>query len=59
MGVGMTSLKSIIFQNKSAKDTVNLHMLNEVEETHLKFMKNISLDLLDYCKQRRFHKAIF
>lgn len=59
MGLGMTSLKSMIFQNKSAKDTLNFHMINEVEETHLKFMKNISLDFLDYCKRRRFHKTIF
>ncbi len=59
MGVGKTSIKSIIFQNKSAKDTLNLAFTNEVEESHLKFMKNISLDLLDCCSKEDFIKQYF
>ena len=58
-GVGKTSIKSIIFQNKSAKDTLNLAYTNEVEESHLRFMKNISLDLLDFCSKEDFIKQIF
>lgn len=59
MGVGKTSIKSIIFQNKSAKDTLNLSFTNEVEESHLRFMKNISLDLLDCCSKEDFIKQYF
>ena len=59
MGVGKTSIKSIIFQNKSAKDTLNLAFTNEVEESHLKFMKNISLDLLDCCSKEDFIKQYY
>jgi Ras-related GTP-binding protein A/B len=59
MGVGKTSIKSLIFQNKSAKDTLNLAFTNEVEESHLRFMKNISLDLLDCCSKEDFIKQYF
>jgi len=59
MGIGKTSIKSIIFQNKSAKDTLNLAFTNEVEESHLRFMKNISLDLLDCCSKEDFIKQYF
>ena len=59
IGVGKTSIKSIIFQNKSAKDTLNLAYTNEVEETHLRFMKNISLNLLDCCSKEEFIKQYF
>ena len=59
MGVGKTSIKSIIFQKKSAKDTLNLAFTNEVEESHLRFMKNISLDLLDCCSKEDFIKQYF
>ena len=59
MGVGKTSIKSIIFQNKSAKDSLNLAFTNEVEESHLRFMKNISLDLLDCCSKEDFIKQYF
>jgi Ras-related GTP-binding protein A/B len=59
MGVGKTSIKSLILQNKSAKDTLNLAFTNEVEESHLRFMKNISLDLLDCCSKEDFIKQYF
>jgi Ras-related GTP-binding protein A/B len=59
IGVGKTSIKSIIFQNKSAKDSLNLAFTNEVEESHLRFMKNISLDLLDCCSKEDFIKQYF
>lgn len=58
-GVGKTSIKSIIFQNKSPKDTLELAYTNEVEESHLKFMKNISLDLLDCCSKEDYIKQYF
>ena len=59
MSVGKTSIKPLIFQNKSAKDTLNLAFTNEVEESHLRFMKNISLDLLDCFSKEDFIKQYF
>ena len=50
-GVGKTSIKSLIFQNRLAKDTIDLAFTNEVEVTHLRFMKNIYLKLIDCCSR--------
>ena len=53
-GVGKTSMKSIIFQNQSGKDTLELASTNEIEETHIRFMNNINLAILD-CSSREHH----
>ena len=50
-GVGKTSIKSLIFQNRLAKDTIDLAFTNELEVTHLRFMKNIYLKLIDCCSR--------
>ena len=50
-GVGKTSIKSLIFHNKSPKDTLDLAFTNEVEVTHLRFMKNIYIKILDCCSR--------
>lgn len=48
-GVGKTSLKSIIFENKTAVDTFRLGSSNEIQETHLNFLSNIPIAILDCC----------
>lgn len=58
-GVGKTSMKSIIFQNQAAKDTLELAYTNEIEETHIKFMKNIYLSILDCCSREHYIKKYF
>ena len=58
-GVGKTAMKSIIFHNKSAKDTLELAYTNEIEESHLRFMKNISLNILDCCSKEDYIKQYF
>lgn len=58
-GVGKTAMKSIIFQNNSAKDTLELAFTNEIEESHLRFMKNISLNILDCCSKEDYIKLYF
>ena len=58
-GVGKTAMKSIIFNNKLAKDTLELAYTNEIEESHLRFMKNISLNLLDCCSKEDYIKQYF
>ena len=49
-------MKSIIFQKKSIKDTFDLAYKNEIEESHLRFMGNICLNLLDYCSNKYYIK---
>jgi Ras-related GTP-binding protein A/B len=58
-GVGKTSIKSIIFENKLPKDTLELACTNEIEESHLKFMKIFSLNLLDFCSKEEYIKEYF
>ena len=58
-GVGKTSMKSIIFQNQSAKDTLELAYTNEIEETHFKFMKNLYLSILDCSSREHYIKKYF
>ena len=57
--VGKTSMKSLIFHNLSAKDTLNLALTNEIEETHLKFMKDIYINIIDCCSQKDFIDQYF
>ena len=58
-GVGKTSIKSLIFENKLAKDTLELACTNEIEESHFKFMNNLSLHLLDCSSQEEYIKKYF
>lgn len=46
-GVGKTAIKSIIFQNKTAVDTLKLCSTNEIEETHLYFINNFHINVFD------------
>ena len=57
--VGKTSMKSLIFHNHSAKDTLNLALTNEIEETHLRFMKDIYISILDCCSQKDYIDQYF
>lgn len=58
-GVGKTSIKSIIFENKTIKDTINLCSTNEIEETHLNFLNNIPITILDCCSKNDYSKQYF
>lgn len=46
-GVGKTAIKSIIFQNKTAADTLKLCSTNEIEETHLYSINNLHINVFD------------
>lgn len=58
-GVGKTSIKSIIFQNKTGKDTLKLCPTNEIEETHFNFLNNIPLNILDCSGKDEYFKQYF
>ena len=47
-GVGKTSIKSIIFDSKRPEQSFNLSSTEEIEETHISFINNILLDILDF-----------
>ena len=57
--VGKTSMKSIIFQNQSGKDTLDLVYTNEIEETRIRFMKNINLSIVDTYSKDNYIKEYF
>ena len=46
-GVGKTSIKSIIFDNMEPQDTFNLAPTEEIEKTHVNFINNLFVDVLD------------
>lgn len=58
-GVGKTSIKSIIFQYQSPKDTLELANTNEIEESHIRFMSNLSIHLLDCPSKEENIKQYF
>ena len=58
-GVGKTSIKSIIFQNKTPKETFKLCPTNEIEETHLNFLNNIPINILDCSSREDYSKQYF
>ena len=58
-GVGKTSIKSLIFENKLAKDILHLACTNEIEESHFKFMNIFSLHLLDCSSKEDYIKQYF
>ena len=57
--VGKTSMKSIILQNQSGKDTLDLAYTNEIEETRIRFMKNINLSIVDTYSKDNYIKEYF
>ena len=58
-GVGKTSIKSIIFQNNTGKDTLKLCPTNEIEETHFNLLNNIPLNILDCSGKDEYIKQFF
>ena len=46
-GGGKTSMRSVIFANFHAKDTIRLTLTNEVQASKVSFMDNLYLDLWD------------
>ena len=58
-GVGKTSIKSIIFQQQLAKDTLKLNPSIEIEEIHLKLLGNIYINLIDCCSNNEHVKKYF
>lgn len=57
--VGKTSMRSIIFANQAPKDTFVFTYTNEIAETHLRFMGNLSFNLFDCGGQEDFIKQYF
>lgn len=47
-GVGKTSIKSVIFENMRPQDTFKFSSTEEIEETHVNYVNNILLDVLDF-----------
>ena len=55
-GVGKTSIKSIIFNNMEPQETFNLAPTEEIEETHVNFINNLFLDILDCTSNEAINK---
>ena len=47
-GVGKTAIKSIIFENLEPQETLNFAPTEEIEETHVNFINNLYIDVLDF-----------
>ena len=47
-GVGKTAIKSIIFDNLEPQETLNFSPTEEIEETHVNFINNLYIDVLDF-----------
>jgi len=58
-GAGKTSMRSIIFANYMAKDTMRLSPTLDVEHTHVRFLGNLVLNLWDCGGQYRFYESYF
>lgn len=58
-GAGKTSMRSIIFANYMARDTMRLSPTLDVEHTHVRFLGNLSLNLWDCGGQYRFYESYF
>ena len=46
-GVGKSSIKSIIFNSVEPKDTLNFASNDEIQETHINYINNIYIDVLE------------
>ena len=58
-GAGKTSMRSIIFANYMARDTMRLSPTLDVEHTHVRFLGNLVLNLWDCGGQFRFYESYF
>ena len=58
-GAGKTSMRSIIFANYIARDTMRLSPTLDVEHTHVRFLGNLVLNLWDCGGQYRFYESYF
>lgn len=58
-GSGKTSMRSIIFANYLARDTMRLGPTLGVENTHVKFLGNLTLTLWDCGGQEAFLESYF
>jgi len=58
-GAGKTSMRSIIFANYMARDTMRLTATLDVEHTNVRFMGNLVLNLWDCGGQYRFFESYF
>lgn len=58
-GVGKTSMRSIIFANCAPRDAFVLGITHDVNESRLKFMGNLTLNLLDCGGQGEFVQQYF
>ena len=47
-GVGKTAIKSIIFDNLEPQETLNFAPTEEIEQTHVNFINNLYIDVLDF-----------
>ena len=47
-GVGKTAIKSIIFDKLEPQETLNFAPTEEIEETHVNFINNLYIDVLDF-----------
>lgn len=58
-GAGKTSMRSIIFANYMARDTMRLAPTLDVEHTNVRFLGNLVLNLWDCGGQYRFFESYF
>jgi Ras-related GTP-binding protein A/B len=58
-GAGKTSMRSIIFANYMARDTMRLSPTLDVEHTHVRFIAGLVLSLWDCAGQFRFYENYF
>jgi len=58
-GAGKTSMRSIIFANYMARDTMRLSATLDVEHTHVRFLGNLVLNLWDCGGQYHFYESYF
>ena len=58
-GAGKTSMRSIIFANYLARETSRLHPTNNVENSDLRFLGNLHLNLWDCGGQDVFMENYF
>lgn len=58
-GSGKTSMRSIIFANHLAKDTMRLSPTMDVEHSDVRFLGNMMLNLWDCGGQDAFYESYF
>lgn len=58
-GSGKTSMRSIIFANYLARDTMRLSPTLDVEHSHVRFLGSLVLNLWDCGGQDAFYESYF